>query len=62
MNLDELIFNPPIPVQSSQKSVENLIYSWGKNKDGELSLGHTKSVTTPKVKCSFKFLLVLRRI
>lgn len=50
MNIDELIFNPPTSSSKpSQKLEENFLYSWGKNKDGELSLGHTKSVTTPKV-------------
>lgn len=40
------------------RSKDNLLYCWGKNKDGELSLGHTKSVTTPKPIKGLKNILI----
>ena len=33
---------------SNIQEAQPLLYGWGKNKDGELSLGHSKAVTLPK--------------
>lgn len=35
-------------ISQTNPELQPLLYCWGKNKDGELSLGHSKAVTLPK--------------
>ncbi len=47
-NSNQIFSSRPDSKDNSLMRSENLVYSWGKNKDGELSLGHTKAVNVPK--------------